>query len=190
MDRRYDCALRQGRPRHEPYDEFSLRHPKMQLGQRAKIFSPFDALKGFGEAIAEKLERYVEKRELTEEEQAALDACLGTLSERTQNGRTRRERPVHATALYYVPCADENHEAYGRLGQYRSVTGTVVKVDALRRTLRLGDTVLDFSDLAELRIEEEEETDNVLPILYGDVAEAEADCGAGAQREALHGARG
>lgn len=38
------AVYRQGRPRHGPYDEFSLKHPKMPLAQRAKIFSPFDAL--------------------------------------------------------------------------------------------------------------------------------------------------
>ena len=42
------CA---GRPVHEKYDEFWLRHPPMDLGRRAKIFAPFDALRGFSEAL-------------------------------------------------------------------------------------------------------------------------------------------
>ena len=66
---KYGGAYRRDRPRHDPYDEFSLRHPRMDLGQRAKIFSPFAALKGFEQAIEEKLELYEEKRELNEEEQ-------------------------------------------------------------------------------------------------------------------------
>ena len=44
------------------------------MSQRAKIFSPFAALKGFEEAIDEKVQRYVEKRELNDEEQEALEA--------------------------------------------------------------------------------------------------------------------
>ena len=49
----YLCVLMQGRPRHD-MDEFSLRHPTMERGKRAKIFSAFDALAGFSDMIAEK----------------------------------------------------------------------------------------------------------------------------------------
>ena len=38
------------RPKHQG-DAFSLRHPPMSLADRAKIFSPFAALKGYEEAI-------------------------------------------------------------------------------------------------------------------------------------------
>ena len=47
-----DVALR-GRPRHERTDAFRARHPQMDVGRRAKIFAPFDALKGFSAALAE-----------------------------------------------------------------------------------------------------------------------------------------
>ena len=94
VESKYREALRRGRPEHGPYDEFSLRHPKMPLGQRAKIFSPFDALAGFSEAIDDKLVRYVEKRELTEEEQAQLNLVLTELHERTQRRRAAKEAPA------------------------------------------------------------------------------------------------
>ena len=51
-DFRYEHVLRMGKPVHEKYDRFSLRHPAMPLDKRAKIFSPFDALKGFSDAIS------------------------------------------------------------------------------------------------------------------------------------------
>lgn len=41
-----DVFLR-GRPQHPEYDAFRLKHPVMDCGHRAKIFSPFDALRGF-----------------------------------------------------------------------------------------------------------------------------------------------
>lgn len=41
----YRDVLRKGRPKHAPMDPFSIRHPPMPLSRRAKIFSPFDALK-------------------------------------------------------------------------------------------------------------------------------------------------
>ncbi len=38
------------RPTHDD-DAFSRRHPKMPVAKRAKIFLPFDALRGFDAAI-------------------------------------------------------------------------------------------------------------------------------------------
>lgn len=48
---RYSETYKAGRPVHERFDSFSLKHPSMDLSRRAKIFSPFDALKGFKDAI-------------------------------------------------------------------------------------------------------------------------------------------
>ena len=72
LENEYQRALSRGRPKHSRCDDFSLKHPRMQLSQRAKIFSPFSALTGFEEAIDEKVQVYVEKRELNDEEQEAL----------------------------------------------------------------------------------------------------------------------
>ena len=47
----YRELLLKGRPVHERTDAFRLRHPAMDPAKRAKIFAPFDALKGFKEAI-------------------------------------------------------------------------------------------------------------------------------------------
>ena len=128
----------------------------MQLNQRAKIFSPFSALKGFKESIDENCRLYVEKRELNEEEQTALDATLRYLHERTANLRMAKENQLCARVKYYVPCADENHEAYGYRGSYESFTGLVWKVDAvLRQTLLIGDREIDFSDISEIVILED-----------------------------------
>ena len=48
---KYAKLAKAGRPKHEKFDEFWLRHPPMDLNRRAKIFSPFDALKGYKELI-------------------------------------------------------------------------------------------------------------------------------------------
>lgn len=47
----YREVLEKGRPCHDRLDPFRIRHPQMDPGRRAKIFAPFDALKGFDEAI-------------------------------------------------------------------------------------------------------------------------------------------
>ena len=156
LENEYRSALSRGRPKHGRCDDFSLKHPRMQLSQRAKIFSPFAALKGFEEAIDEKVQVYVEKREPNDEEQAALEAALLRLHELTKNLRAAKENQVTATVTWFVPCADENHEAYGRGGSYETYTGTVWKVDPiLAKSLLIGDRTIEFSELAEIVIQED-----------------------------------
>ena len=156
MDNEYRRALSHGRPKHGRCDDFSLKHPKMQLSQRAKIFSPFAALTGFEEAIDEKVQVYVEKREPNDEEQAALEAALLRLHELTKNLRAAKENQVTARVTCFIPCADENHEAYGRGGSYESYTGTVWKVDPiLTKSLLIGDRTIEFSEIAEIVILED-----------------------------------
>ncbi len=50
----YRQILLLGRPVHEPYSRFRARHPRMDPGRRAKIFAPFDALRGFDLALTAK----------------------------------------------------------------------------------------------------------------------------------------
>ena len=155
FQKQYRIALAAGRPKHTRCDDFSLRHPPMQLEQRAKIFSPFSALRGFEQAIDEKRCLYVEKRELNEEEQAALDQTLRFLHERTANLRMAKENAVRATVTYYVPCADESHEAYGCRGSYERFEGIVWRVDPLLRgTLLIGEREIELDDVASIKIEE------------------------------------
>ena len=49
---KYKDVFIKGRPQHYGWDEFTIKHPPMPASRWAKIFAPFDALKGFNEAIA------------------------------------------------------------------------------------------------------------------------------------------
>ena len=49
---KYREVYEKGKPVHEKNDSFSVKHPPMELSRRAKIFSPFDALKGFSDELA------------------------------------------------------------------------------------------------------------------------------------------
>ncbi|MBR0132847.1 MAG: hypothetical protein IJM14_07190 [Lachnospiraceae bacterium] len=66
-DFRYKKVYLKGKPVHDNFDSFTARHPRMDVGRRAKIFAPFDALRGFSAAIlaeqgkAEQKEREKEK---------------------------------------------------------------------------------------------------------------------------------
>ncbi|MBP5249790.1 MAG: hypothetical protein J6Z46_07285 [Lachnospiraceae bacterium] len=54
MNLRYRAVYEKGKPVHKKTDDFYIKHPPMDLSKRAKIFSPFDALRGFGDALASK----------------------------------------------------------------------------------------------------------------------------------------
>ena len=64
---RYRSVIEKGKPVHDKNDSFSIKHPAMDLSRRAKIFSPFDALKGYSEEIA-KVEAETEALFLNERE--------------------------------------------------------------------------------------------------------------------------
>lgn len=55
---KYQKVYDKGKPIHDREDSFTFRHPPMPPSKRAKIFSPFDALKGFDDELL-KAEREV-----------------------------------------------------------------------------------------------------------------------------------
>ena len=151
-DFRYRAVVLRGKPRHEKTDAFSIRHPPMPPGRWAKIFSPFDALKGFSDAIAAKDVRYADREVLCEEDQARLDRQLEMLHDLTWTARMARENHVRASVEYYVPCADPNSFAYGLQGTYETVSGVVRNVDAeITRTLRIDSAVIPIEDIRSIR---------------------------------------
>jgi hypothetical protein len=68
---RYLKVLEKGKPIHDNNDSFSIRHPAMDLSRRAKIFNPFDALKGFGDELskaqAEVMDAFLDETDPIEE---------------------------------------------------------------------------------------------------------------------------
>lgn len=106
--------------------EPSRRHPRMPLGSRAKIFSPFAALRGFDEELSEESAqtRRVPRAGLSEEEQAALSARLARLA-----------RGEGVTVRYFSP--DRLHPEDPPVGSYQTVTGLVQAVDLAAQMLRL-----------------------------------------------------
>ena len=138
-DFRYRDVLLNGKPSHDRNDPFLLRHPRMPAGKRAKIFAPFDALRGFDFAIMCKNELYTDKMLLSPEEQEELDRRFSILRNLTFNGRMARANRVQVSVTYYEACKDVNHEAYGSRGQYKTVTGICRNVDAeVTKTILLG----------------------------------------------------
>ena len=103
---------------------------KMDREARAKQFMPFDALQGFQEALREKERPCVPKRELAEDWLEELD---------------QRMRQIHVM--------DAVVAEYFRNGEYKKVAGTVSKIDAEHRILKVGGVGIPFEEIADLKKE-------------------------------------
>ena len=143
---RYREVFCRGKPRHTKTDPFRIRHPSMDPGRRAKLFAPFDALRGFGDAVSAKNEIYENKRELSEGGLAELERRLRILKARC---------PARIQVTFYVPCQDRASEAWGQGGQYRTLSSLCLKVDERTgRCLLTEDARIPFTDLYRLESEE------------------------------------
>lgn len=101
---------------------------RMDRADRAKQFLPFDALRGFREALAAKERILVDRRELSEEQKEELDRKL----------RQIKKKDI-ITVEYFEKDA------------YLSVTGMVASIDESSRILRLVNKKIPFQDISDLR---------------------------------------
>ena len=102
----------------------------MSLSRRAKQFQPFDALKGFREAI-EATERFTEpRRELSEDGVAELNGVL-----------TELQPGDMVTLEYYSEEAE----------RYLSLSGEVGKIDGVSRTIEVANEILDWYNIFSLQ---------------------------------------
>ena len=113
-------------------------HPPMSRADRAAQFSPFAALTGYDAAVRETA-RVTERRiELDEGVKAELNARLNCILEHLP------EHP-QVSITYFVP--DEKKSG----GAYRTVTGTVRKLDSFAKTLTLTDgTVVPMEEMVHV----------------------------------------
>lgn len=139
---KYKEVFLAGRPR--------LVHFPMPSARRAKIFSPFDALEGFGDAVHSKTVPYEDKR--TPEDLVLLNQTLAELQELTKNGKEARKNQPMVEIEYYTPCTDEENFAFGIRGQYETLSGICWNVDPVFKTIKVGETVFDFEDVYSIRI--------------------------------------
>ena len=161
---KYREVFLKGRPEHARDDSFLFRHPPMPAAKWAKIFSPFDALRGFGGALAAKDILYVPRMEPDEDAKRDLGRKLELLRSLTPNNRMARKNRVAVTLNIFVPCPDENSAAFGcgNMGQYKSVTGIVLKVDPeVTATITLQcegrKRTIDFQDIIQIERAKENE---------------------------------
>ncbi len=104
----------------------SERHPRMPIADRAAIFSPFAALTGHADAIAEAARLTEEKVELDEDLKQQLDRKLRILDE------VINEQP-EITVTWFRP--DERKSG----GSYVTTTGRLKKIDGIEQVMVLAD---------------------------------------------------
>ncbi len=150
-DFRYKSVFLKGRPVHG--DSFKRKHPAMDPGRRAKIFSPFDALRGFDEAVAAKETVYTDRPELDGDARERLNRQLSALREMTRGRAGKKARPC-VQVTFFVPCTDPDNFACGIRGQIVTVKGICRRVDAeILRAVTVGERVIPFDDILYLGAE-------------------------------------
>lgn len=124
-----------------------VKHPRMSITNRAKIFSPFAALRGFDDEISSEgaTKLLVKKVELSDEEKNTLSDKL-----------LQVKKGMKVVVRYFVRTAENT-------GKYLSLTGTVVMIDPVYRELK----VMQDSDKKAVGIEKE------LPVVipFDDIAD-------------------
>lgn len=124
------------------------RHPKMSIENRAKLFTPFSALRGFDIEI------------LTQEQDRLLMPQISLASDREEeiyrvlNGLHQGD---WATVTYFVPV---KHIAQQLLGEYTVVSGEVKRVDDVEQLLVLEGYPIPFGNIHALTVQGMEGADS------------------------------
>lgn len=123
-------------------------HPKMAIANRAKLFTPFAALRGFDIEI------------LTQEQDRLLMPQISLASDREEeiyrvlNGLHQGD---WATVTYFVPV---KHIAQQLLGEYTVVSGEVKRVDDVEQLLVLEGYPIPFGNIHALTVQGMEGADS------------------------------
>lgn len=145
--RDYQALLKMSRPVHAG-DDFFRRHPKMARGQRAKLFAPFDALSGFDETMDAETVLTEHPAELSEEMKGEINEKLQLLLRKLNDmPRKMYERKglLTISVLYFEEdLAQEVLHNDGVRGNYRWISGEVLDIDLIQKTLKLSSRVLRF----------------------------------------------
>lgn len=116
-------------------------HPKMAIANRAKLFTPFAALRGFDIEI------------LTQEQDRLLMPQISLASDREEeiyrvlNGLHQGD---WATVTYFVPV---KHISQQLLGEYTVVSGEVKRVDDVEQLLVLEGASVPFGNIHSLVVQ-------------------------------------
>lgn len=122
-----------------------IKHPRMKVEDRAKIFAPFAALKGYDEAITIKQKIVVPRIELSEESKEYLDLQL----RRIEQMLTKGHHPI-ITVVFFQKDKVDNKDG----GEYIQFTGLVAKFNQTSRILQIVEKRLRLDDIYSIEGED------------------------------------
>ena len=108
-----------------------MQRPKMPIKERAKIFAPFDALKGFREMLVEVEVIKEEKKELSEDQINYLSSIINSL-----------EFGMLIEVTYYI---DKDK-------CYQKITGVFTKIDKVYKRITIIKKKINIEDIIDIRI--------------------------------------
>ncbi len=126
----------------------TIKHPRMRVEDRAKIFAPFAALRGYEEAIIAKQKIVVPRIELSEESKAYLDVQMGKIEQLL----SKDKHPI-ITVVFYQKDKGNNEDC----GEYIQYTGMVAKFDQTSHILQIVEKRLRLDDIYSIEGEDLEE---------------------------------
>lgn len=134
---KYDDIIHLDRPK-------SNRIP-MSRADRAKIFMPFSALKGYEEAIQDKQKILTERVELSDEQREEINRILKTLEEEIFKG-------VNPTikVICFQTDTKKSIEVNKKLGRYVEIVGRLRKIDGIHNLLVLEEVTISMEDILEI----------------------------------------
>lgn len=112
-------------------------YPPMDISDRAKIFAPFAALKGYEEAILVKQKIVIPRIELSEESREMLDLKMCRLLELLK----AQQHPI-LTIIYFSRAGAGVEE-----GEYIRFTGMVGKINETSKILHIVDLKISLHDI-------------------------------------------
>ncbi len=127
---RYDDIIGLSRPK--------SKRPKMSLSDRAKIFSPFAALRGYDDAVSAKRIFYSERKILSDDAAEAINRTLKEL----RAGDT-------VEIIYFTKIRESSGVEYGR---YDAVRGEFGGTDNITGHIIIGGNTVNTNDIIEIVI--------------------------------------
>ena len=108
-----------------------MQRPKMLIKERAKIFAPFDALKGFREMLAAEEIIKEDRKELSEDQMNHLSFIINSL-----------EIGMMIEVKYYV----DKEQCY------KKMTGIFTKLDQTYKKITIIKTKININDIFDIKV--------------------------------------
>ena len=137
----------------EKYDDIiNCSRPKsdripMEVADRAKIFMPFAALKGYDEAVDDKKKLYTIRMELTEERKEELDRKIYILKE----GLMKDEK-IEVAIKYFIKDESASIEKKEEVGKYIDIIGKVAKIDEFKKRIKIMGQYISIENIFEITV--------------------------------------